>query len=70
MQSIAVIGALNVSWCSKGWVHVCNVTSPGLIDGYDGSKFSASLLHSSLVGMKFACGPRVDVMKCIVFLMW
>ena len=49
---------------------MCNVTSPGLIDGYDGNKFSTSLLHSSLVGMKFACGPRVDVMKCIVFLMW
>ena len=70
VQSIAVTGDLKLSCCSNGFDPVWSVTSPGLIDGYDGSRLIASRLHSSFVGMKLACGPIVDVMKWIVFLMW
>ena len=48
----------------------CSVISPGLIDGNDGNKSVSSILHASFDDMKFAWVPMVEVMKCVVFLIW
>ena len=44
--------------------------SAGLKEGKDGSMSVSSFLQHVLVGMKFASGPSVEVMKCMQSLIW
>ena len=43
--------------------------SAGLKDGKEGNMSVSSFLQHVLVGMKFASGPSVKVMKCMQSLM-
>lgn len=39
--------------------------SPGRSEGNDSSRSGSSRLHATLEGMKFACVPSVEVIKCV-----
>ena len=70
VQSIAVSGGLRLSILLRGSMFEWSVTSPGLSVGNVGRRSSSSYRQASLEGMKFACGPIVDVMKCVVLHIW
>ena len=70
VQSIAVSGGLRLSILLRGSMFEWSVTSPGLSAGNVGRRSSSLYRQASLEGMKFACGPIVDVMKCVVLHIW
>ena len=70
VQSIAVIGWLFLKYFDNGLLLEWILMSAGLKEGKDGSMSVSSFLQHVWVGMKFASGPSVEVMKCMQSLMW